>query len=136
MTKLTIEKPQIEQAILDYCAKQSPAENARLISLLETNPDFYVAMGKALSEAALYIAGSAVITDELEFQKMKRRVLFESRMDGRDVAAFRHFYLTDRNEIDVSCAIVTPEQEAMFAARLEHMVDCYEILRRQIPVGA
>jgi hypothetical protein len=121
---------QLELALLEYA--KSMEEPARTIFLqrLKDDQSYYLGMGKSLSEMAMLIAGAAVIDDDAEFVKMRRRILFESRGDDAELRSLRIYYLNNRHAVDMEQVLDGEEARQRFEARL---TEFHEDYRQQHP---
>lgn len=121
---------QLELALLEYAKSMEDADRVTFLQRLKDDQAYYLSMGKALSEMAMLIAGAAVIDDDAEFVKMRRRILFESRPDDAELRSLRVYYLNNRHAVDMDAVLDGEESRTRFEARLTGFHDDY---RQQHP---
>lgn len=117
---------QLEKALLEYASSMDDeGARAAFLQRLKDDQAYYLDMGKALSEMAMLIAGAAVIDDDAEFSKMRRRILFESRSDKPELTSLRLYYLNNRHAVDMDSVIDDEESRKRFEARLIEFLGDY-----------
>lgn len=122
---------QLEKALVEYAKDMNETERVSYLQRLKDDQSYYLSMGKALSEMAMLIAGAAVIDDDAEFVKMRRRILFESRSDSKELTDLRLYYLNNRNAVDMDAVLDGDDSKKRFEARL---VDFLVDYKQQHPV--
>jgi hypothetical protein len=117
---------QLEKALFEYGKDMNEADRIAYHQRLKDDQSYYLSMGKALSEMAMLIAGAAVIDDDAEFVKMRRRILFESRSDSKELTDLRLYYLNNRNAVDMDAVLDGEESKKRFESRLVDFLDDYK----------
>lgn len=119
------EDRQLESALLEYADLLDEAERDSFIAKLRGEPEFYASMSKALSEMAMLIAGAAVIDEDSEFSKMRRRIMFEARQDTGDMRSMRLYYLNNRDAVEMDRVMEGDSERQRFDARLKSFLADY-----------
>ena len=114
-----------ERVLIEYANSMEDADRTSFLQQLKDDRPYYVAMVKAISEMAMLIAGSAVIDDEAEFIKLRRRILFEARSDTGETTALRLYYLNNRDAVDMDAVLDGPESHKRFDVRLTSFLEDY-----------
>ncbi len=119
------EDRQLESALLEYADLLDEAERDSFIARLRDEPEFYAAMSKSLSEMAMLIAGAAVIDEESEFSKMRKRIMFEARQDTAEMRSMRLYYLNNRDAVEMDRVMEGEAERKRFDARLKSFLADY-----------
>lgn len=120
------EDSQLINALLEYGKSLDSDEEAEFRQRLKEDQAYFNAMGKALSEMAMLIAGAAVIEDDAEFVKTRRRILFESRTDSEELRDLRLYYLNNRHAVDMEPFLDGEESRARSENRLADFLNDYK----------
>lgn len=116
---------QLELVLVEYAKSMDEAGSSAFLKRLKDDPDYYLSMGQAVSEMAMLIAGAAVIDDDAEFTKMRRRILFKSRFDNAELRLLRVYYLNNRNAVDMEAVLDGEEARKRLEVRLAEFHDDY-----------
>lgn len=117
---------QLEKALVEYANSMEAEQRTEFLQKLKDDQSYYLSMGKSLSEMAMLIAGAAVIDDDAEFVKMRRRILFESRTDNAELTNLRLYYLNNRHAVDMDAVIDGDDSRERFEARLIEFLNDYQ----------
>ena len=113
------EDEQLERSLLEYGKKVlRPAGRDDVADRLENDPDFFHAMGKALADMAWLIAAAAVVDDEIEFGRTRKRILGEARNEEQELIELRRYYLINRHQVDMTPVLSGPESQERLEKRL------------------
>lgn len=114
---------QLEKSLREYGSKVlRPAGRGDVADRLENDPDFFHAMGKALADMAWLIAAAAVVDDDIEFGRTRKRILGEARNEEADLIELRRYYLVNRHQVDMTPVLVGPEAEKRLEQRLSEFL--------------
>lgn len=125
------EDHQLENTLVEYADTMEDAARTEFLERLESDKDFYMLMGKTLSEMAMLIASAAVSDEEAQFVKIRRKILFESRQDQGAVREMRLFYLNNRQAVDMDPLIDGDDEQHRFDSRLQSFLEDYEQMHAQ-----
>lgn len=117
---------QLEEALSEYADTLDDSARKAFIAKLHDDKDFHVNMGKALSEMAMLIAGAAVIDDESEYSRLRRKVLFESRQDDEGVFTMRIYYLNNRHAVEMEAILDGDDEKSRYEERMQSFLDDYK----------
>lgn len=127
------EDQQLERSLREYGKIMRGADRADLAERMDSDPDFFHAMGKALSDMAMLIAAAAVVDDDVEFARTSKRILLEARQEEADLIELRRYYLVHRHKVDMGPVLNGPEAHARLEARL---VEFLGVFNQRHPVAA
>ena len=119
------EDRQLENALIEYADSMDDDKREAFMNRVQNDKEFYFTIGKALSEMAMLIAGAAVIDEEAEFGKMRKRILFEARKDTPEVKTMRLYYLNNRHAVEMDAVLETESDKARFEERLRLFLEDY-----------
>lgn len=119
------EDRQLESALLEYADLLDDDVRDAFLGKLKAEPEFYASMSKALSEMAMLIAGAAVMDDDSEFLKLRKRIMFEARRDDSDMRSMRLYYLNNRHAVEMDQVLSNDAERARFEKRLEAFLADY-----------
>lgn len=129
---LLSEDRMLDTTLVEYADSMEAEARALFLERLDQDRDFYMLMGKTLSEMAMLIASAAVSDEEAQFLKISRKIMLESRKDTQPVRDMRLFYLNNRQAVDMGPLLDGEEEEQRFDARLLSFAEDY----KQMPVYA
>lgn len=117
---------QLEKALVEYANSMAETARAAFLQQLKDDQAYFLSMGKSLSEMAMLIAGAAVIDDDAEFVRMRRRILFEARSDDTNIIALRLYYLNNRHAVDMDAVLDGEDSHKRFETRLAGFLEDYK----------
>lgn len=117
---------QLEKALVEYANSMPEEQHEAFLQKLKDDPSYYGSMGKALAEMAMLIASAAVMDNNAEFAKTRRRILFESRQDDSEIIALRVYYLNNRHAVDMEAVIENDAAQERFEERLQLFSEDYK----------
>lgn len=112
------EDAQILEALDEYVAGLDGKE-AKVFSEKLSDPVFHRSMAKTLSEMAILIAGAAVLPDDADYIKLRRKVMLESRGDSPEAHRMRTHYLTHRQSVEMAPFLRSEAENERFRQRMD-----------------
>ena len=121
------EDEELAKALKEYADSMDDLDRKNFLDKISEDKKFYFSMAKSLSEMAMLIAGAAVINDEDEFGKMRKRILFEARKDDSSVKTLRMYYLNNRDAVEMDAVLSGDDDRVRYESRLKSFLDDYRL---------
>ena len=119
------QKEAIKEALDEYLKNiDNGDKTASLVSKL-VDEAYKKTFTISLMQMSMLISAAMVVDNEKEFSKIKKKILFDSRQDDKDIHEMRLFYLTKITPEDLNNIIVTKEEQDLFSNRLNDFKQDY-----------
>lgn len=120
------EDHELDNTLVEYADTMEDVKRSAFLERLESDTDFYMLMGKTLSEIAMLIASAAVSDEDAQFLKISRKIMADVKNDTPEVREMRLFYLNNREAVDMEPLIDGDDEQQRFDSRLQLFLEDYQ----------
>lgn len=128
MTQLYEEEDEdLSQALDEYIDSiENQDYKTQLMSFINSEEDAAKKLSNSISEMALLISSAAVLRDEEDYLKLKKKILFSSRQDSEHIKNLRLHYLNNRNAIDIEAILDSEDEKKEYHTRMNEFFSDYK----------
>lgn len=115
------QKEATEDALLEYIGNLEEIDSKKKVSLekkLNSDEKYKHNFALSIMQMSLLISASMVVSNDVEFNRIKKKVLFEARQDDKLVYEMRMFYLNNITAEELSEILVEEEEKEIFTKRI------------------
>lgn len=121
------EDEDLSGAITEYIDSISDSKYKEELSDMVEDKNLLKGLATAISEMALLLSSAAVLREDEDYQKLKKKILFSSRQDNDHIKKLRMHYLNNRDTIDIESILDTEEEKVEYNDRMEEFVTDYKV---------
>lgn len=121
------EDEDLSGAITEYIDSISDSKYKEELSDMVEDKNLLKGLATAISEMALLLSSAAVLREDEDYQKLKKKILFSSRQDNDHIKKLRMHYLNNRDTIDIESILDTEEEKVEYNDRMEEFITDYKV---------
>lgn len=114
---------------LDNLGELDTKKHKLLSEKLEQDSAYVEKFQTALMEMSLLISAAMVVSQDVEFTKIQKKIIFEARQDDDFIQDMRLFYATTITAEELSKILTQEKERELYTDRLESFLNAYTQLR-------
>ncbi len=131
-TQMNLQKEAANEALNEYLENLNEIDTKKHLLLkdkLKADPSYEERFQTGLMEMSLLISAAMVVSNDNEFLKIQKKVLFEARHDDDMTQDMRLFYAQTITADELSKLLTTEEERNLFTDRMQGFLDSYKELK-------
>jgi len=131
-TQMNLQKEAANEALDEYLENLQEIDTKQHLLLQEkikSDELYKEKFQTALMEMSLLISAAMVVTQDNEFLKIRKKVLFEARQDDEMIQEMRLFYIETITADELSKLLTTEEDRNSFTQRMQSFLESYKELK-------